>query len=1052
MNGDASSALSNFHFTTIGKEPALLKRLSEPTAGGEAQNSPSPSPSPTASPEASIVPVPPSTSRKSLLKALAGIAELMPGAVQQDSMAGDASHPSGAPTMGLQSSGKVASGSNGNTAPVNATEDRGTSPASFPGDHGHVQPSRPILNTFLPMFNGAPLISHTSGSPEQASSQQDDAMSVFRHALQRLQAESEEYARREEATRQAMAHQQVQAARWHARADALLESLSTLFAQCEQRVASASHAVAEVERLRELVRRHEQEGLECHSKLASVESRNAELERMLAEQKSAEEALTRQTQERVEELTRAAVQTNNAKARLQSEVEVLRGALQAAESSAKEREQYLLAQLEEQKRLAAQEKQKLLGHLEEAKRTAAQDRQRRMAGLELLEGQPLAKLEAHRRGNCNPEEGKHGDLSQARANGANTVPQPGSHSQPTPAAVEQDSMSGAASHPSRKASASRSPEYSPTLFDDQGPGKRRVTQSNSAPPLPDLKPLCIPQTNHGSPPISPVHGLPAKPEFCTPVLRDPVMSRRGVPPETPTFHRLKPEPSPIGHHLGLGPSNVPQAGTPSNATVKPERSTPSVERRLAGGHGIHSGSVARREQSLDYQPIASRSQNGASPAMAVPDAEIPAGGQPPPAIAHTSSSHRGETSSRSQAGVDRQASETHPPVVSLGMSSSELPPESPALPELAYPSRTPSNDAVYTSGVFETSSQGPTETQALHEPGPRGITGQEQTASKRGRGAREKERAAPVNSPPLPTLVSDRSVPAAGRQPLYRAADLSPERPKRRRDEEESPEGPVPRRRRMTPPPSELPAFRPAEPLPPRPPPASYERPRSPSDARRQRSPPSAPPPIHNTYVPRGDHYSPRPPPRYPPSPVRRRSPTPPPPPPGGASAEDPYSYGYAPPPEAGRRETDVHFPQVVAAPVPVRAGGPVRAANATPRPRKSTAPSPAAAAHAARGAPGGSAVLAPEETGKIALLERMGPSAGEGARKNPTAATAKPTSARPIRGGGPKNAARGRRGGGNPATRNGNALQAAEQPALLKRMTSQSERSLASRISVADS
>ncbi|KAI9060273.1 hypothetical protein FKP32DRAFT_1679217 [Trametes sanguinea] len=988
MSGEASSPLSNFHFTTIGKEPRLLQRISASEDGGQPQNPPSPSPSPVSSPRVSTLSVPPPTSRKSLLEDLAGIEEPMPVNTRREeptSGAPSATRPSGTRTA-VGTTGQPGSASNGQTTSPNPSGFLpSTSHTSVTGMLGSSHPSGSKIT--IAGFN--PLLTpHASQSPEQGPVGQDDGLDVFRHALQRLQMESDKYAERERQTREAIALQQEQAALWRARADTLLESMVAAFAQCERRMAAASHAVEEADRLRNLVRQYEEKETDYRRQLDTLRLENGRLERT----KVFDE---REARVRVEELTRAMEQTNAEKAQLLADLETVK---LAAERSAQEREQ-LLAQLEEQKRMAAQEKAELLEQLHEAKRAADVDRQRRKAGLELLEEQLRAQLDAHRaRGDI--EEGRRqGDPPRSDGHEAEAGSPAGLPPRPAiPSRVDQKPTAGAASHQ-------------------------------------DLKPLNIPQTtSHSVLHTSPVHSLPVKPEFSTPALSSVASThKRGPPPSTPTVSRLKPEPNTVQRDSGLSATCVSQAqgGHQSTTIVKPEELTPLIERQLRPTEAdeVEVEAALRRGQSLDYHPSVPQTTGRTPPPLPQHGARMPSSTAQDPAATFAPLHHD-------------QADSRYPPGLEANARASELsafPPQH-SMPNLTYPSRSPSEDADGGLGQSDARSRGPSQAagQSLRSHTPPLRSG----PARRGRSRGKNQRATSRNSPP-PSRSVDHWSPTPGRPPLYREPLPSPERPKRPRDEEYSPEGSVPRRRRVDSNVGE-PSYS-AVPLPPRPP-AAFERGPSPYS----RSPSPGRSNAERFYHAQRSQYTP-------PSPPRRRSPTPPPAPPS-TFANDPYSYGYAPPPEVGRRETDVRFPQVVAAPVPVPAGGPVRSANATPRPRKSAAPSPASSAHAARGAPGGPSPLrAPEVAGEITLLRRMEPDTVGGTRH------AKTTPAKVTRGGGPnggpnggpKNATRGRRGGANPSARNGNPSQNTNPPSLLTRITTQAspanpqneKASLASRI-----
>ncbi|OSD06793.1 hypothetical protein PYCCODRAFT_764770 [Trametes coccinea BRFM310] len=824
MSGQASSPLANFHFTTIGKEPSLLQRFSAPEDGGQPQIPPSSSPSPVSSPRASALSVLPPTSRKSLLEDLAGIEEPMP----IDTRCNEAT--TGATSSTRPSGTHAAVGAL--SQPTSLSDDRtplSSKPSGIFSSTSHKSNTDPhsIAQTSRPFARSDPLLTpHLPQSPEQGYSGQDDAMSAFRRALQRLQEESEEYARREKEAREAIALQQRQAMRWHTRAETLLESLGAAFVQCEQRMASAGHAVEEADRLRNIVRQFEtKETGYCHE-LESLSSQNGILERA----KEANEVAVREAQKRVDELDQAMVQIKQENARLLDELK----ASKAAERYAREREQQLLAQLEELKRTAAQDKTELLEQkrkidqenaelleqLQKAKRVTDADGQRRMAGLEPLLGQLRTPLDAHRSSGDAEEGRRQGDSSRSDGNHVEASTRAGLPSRPPkPSTVDRKPTAGAASHM-------------------------------------DLKPLNIPQTtNHSVVHTSPVHGLPIKPEFSTPAFRSVApMHRGGPPPSTPTALWSRPE------------------------LMKSEQISPFIERQLRPAEEEESEVEAalRRGQSLDYHPSVAQSSR-TPPPVPPPSRSIPSSTDSYPAPT-SASLHQDSVVSRVPSGLEGNARASE---------SSAFPPQ-PAVPNLTYPSRSPSQDADNGLGQFDARSGGPFQTTGQHsrsrtpppEPGP----------ARRGRGPRMNQRVGNRNASPPASRAVDHWSPTPGRPPLYREPDASPERFKRPRDEDDSSEGSVPRRRRVDSPVAESSYSG----LPPHPrPPASYEREPSAYDDRNP-SPP-APSEADRFYNAQRNQYSPHQPPR-------RRSPTPP-PPPASTSANDPYSSGWWPPRYRSQRE-----------------------------------------------------------------------------------------------------------------------------------------------------
>ncbi|KAI8993098.1 hypothetical protein BD414DRAFT_535660 [Trametes punicea] len=715
MSGDSSNPLLNFVFTTIGKEPALLKRLSAPAPGGQAQDF-SPSPSPVSSPRVSASTIPSSTSRQSVLEALEAHEQPMnlTGRQRSAALARELSNPlssSGATTQEALD-GELAPSLNGSMCtsvkmnqnpstsrapPTNATESCGPN---------HSVSDSSALNAFLPVpvLGLPPLSLQSLRSSEQASFRKDDALVTFRHALQRLQMESEEYARREEETRHALARQQEQATRWHVRADALIESLTAIMVQCERRDASASDAVAEAERLRSLVRQHEEEEVECRRKVAVIEAREAELVRTSEKQRSAFEERIRQLESRVEELSRAAAQAKRTEARMLAVQQVLDDAVKAAKEATIAREQELLAQLEEQKRTrtAAQERQELLDQLHEAKRTADLERQRRMKGLERLEGQVRAEASSE-----GPSAAT--DSEQAKANSNVTL---GLSLGLARAPSLRQSAAGPASlapqNTSRQPPSHASPASSSTSTESE-PGPMTVQNDPRPSHLPDLRPRRTTRaSSQATSCTSTVDSHHAKPELHTPALdSDPAGLERRLPNDkTPTNHRAKPETSIVGREPIPDPSSaVEHFGVPPSwNAVKAEESTPPLDRceHDTGVSGSSADQVLRREQSLDYEASPSRF-GGMSPA-------VPSHGQSNTAMAPSldhnctalASSVQEQVASRAQGGGLEGNAHVPSPAVSFGMPTSELSLPRPSIPDLAYPSRTQSPSLAEVSMMLAT--------------------------------------------------------------------------------------------------------------------------------------------------------------------------------------------------------------------------------------------------------------------------------------------------------------------------------------------------------------
>ncbi|KAI0663587.1 hypothetical protein C8Q70DRAFT_930658 [Cubamyces menziesii] len=918
MAKEASNPLANFQFEIIGQEPALLKRFSapgavSPTQGTNPSPSLSPSPSRSSSPKPPGPNITPPTSRKTLLEALAGIeASMTPSAtprpVEPTDPSSTASRLSGASASAAMPNGKT-------HLPTSANKTVSTStthaPEVTPSSAGHTgsASTHPVLTTFLPVpsLSISALSSHRLGQAEQIHPQHEDAFDVFRHALQRLQAESEEYSRREEETRRAMARQQDQAARWHARADALLEMLTSVFTQAERRVALASHAVHEVERLREVVRRHEEEAAEHRNSLARLEAQASELERELAQKRSQiEEDRSLMTACR-EELNKVTEQAKAEKAHLVADVKDLndRMRVQAAQWSKRERE--LEAALTEQKRVAAQEKERLLAQLREHQVAADMDQKRHAAGLELLEEQLRTALETQRR---NRDGGTRGPQNRTMG--------PAEH-------IDGASLSPVVGPPPQSSASSSGSQKTVPEAQKAAPSNQLVSAQTSAP-------YSRSDMDHASrempPRSSATDNPPVKAEHSTPALtQDPATVRRRPPPaETPTTRRVKPEPSTLGRRPSSTSSPASPVGTQPafQAPVKPETSTPLHGRQIQLNNSLSpkTNGAPRREQSLDYEPGPSFSQvkvSGHDQLPAVPGKLV----GPTATFAPRPQEFNGPRDPFEAAAI---VPETPSPAVSFGMSSSEMPVGHPSIPDLAYPSRSnspalimstmPSEDHGVGLGIIDSTQGGPSRipgpiSRGHTPPPPRPLPGQ-------ARGLRRDQ---------VPARVArevDHWSPTPDRPPLYRDPYLPPGRLKRPRDEEESLER-SPRRTRISPP-----VDGPSRPLhdPPHYPPGARSRSRSPYPYHnpRGRSPsPRHSPPRDYAYNGRRGDYSPVRPRSYSRSRSRTRSPTPPPPLVQGANRGVPAD-GYARPPQADRQESDVHFPQVVAAPVPEPTPGPARA------------------------------------------------------------------------------------------------------------------------------
>ncbi|KAI0355557.1 hypothetical protein OH77DRAFT_1424489 [Trametes cingulata] len=1058
-----SNPLANFQFTAIGQPPALLKRLSAPEEVSGLEFAPSPSPSPLSSPKAPTSNIPQSSSsRRSLLSSLAGIEDLNMTAESTPVQvaANEASQASGS----SGASARVAPGSepslpsvkNTRTSPaMNGSNNTSRSPPSQARQQA-VSPSgsattRPALGALLPVpslsFSAAAGLSPAlAGRP---SLQQDDAIDAFRHALQRLHAESEEYSRREEETRHAMARQQDQAARWHARADALLESFSGLFAQCERKVASANHAVAEVERLQSLVRQKESEVDETRRKVVSLEAEKAELGRALEELRLRGIERLRLMEANAAELRRAAEAAASQKAEVEAALRDLNAAIETAKreslTHAAKREEEFLARLEEQKRAAEQEKQELLRQLQEQKKLTEQEKQKRMAGLVAdqlrLEEQLRAEMEEHRRARPPNNAGAQDTPTDNRlAEGRPLGPSTGSVAV-APPPLASPSASGP-SVPAVSTSATLpQPQLSPSSVfaaenghaTSQGrvalQGTHRSPSSSQ-----DQKPLPILDVERRLPPdMAPVDPSIVKLEVVTPSLKaqqdQPSHHAATRSLETPTAKRVKPEPS----TLGRKPSSASSSTSPRTAEppvmgqLKPDAFTPLIE-RIVQPHPDMSNDreLPRREQSLDYEPDPSHSaethanaplSGGVMLSTAVPPATRTSGPPSRPPLQERISSGHTPANARTNA----SASGTPSPAEFLQPHSS--------LPDLEYPSREdtpalmmstlPSDDRPMGLGIIDRDDRGAPLNSGAGSRGP--TPPPAQPPAKRGRAQRRPPRVdhySPVVKPAAPTWEPDHWSPSPGRELPRREAYSPPVRHKRTR-EDDSPERSISRRARVSPTDGESSRF--AAPLPCQPSnryepglPSYNERnrsrsrsPRLPPSRERSRSPPRngyAPVPPHREYDTYPVYYPPLQPPRPP-------------------HYEPPFNYGassngYAPPVEAILPEAEVRFPQVAPAiPAPVVANEHVRNANAAARSEPSKVASAAsttpAVSRPARAPAQGRTPPSTEGSGKISLLERMNKPPGESAGR---ITTARNTGARPARGRDTAKASRGRRGGAVPS------------------------------------
>ncbi|KAI0374119.1 hypothetical protein BV20DRAFT_603083 [Pilatotrama ljubarskyi] len=901
----SSNPLATFQFTAIGQAPALLKRLSAPEEVGGQDFPPSPSPSPLSSPKEPTSSIPrPKSSRRSLLASLAGIEESNMEAdnapVQAASEASRTSGSSGA-------SARVAP----NGAPSSASVGK---PRLSPAMNGSRNASRtppsqaPLsvavstgaatngsaLNALLPV--PSPSLAAVGGlSPavtERPSLQQDDAIDAFRRALQRLHAESEEYSRREEETRHAMARQQDQAARWHARADALLDSFSGLFAQCERKVASASHAVAEVERLQALVRQKEEEADETRRRVASLETEKAELDRALEDMRSRSTERLRLMEANAAELRRAAEAAASEKAAMEAALRDLNAAIETAKreslAQTEQREHEFQARLEEQKRIADREKQELLRQLQEQKRLTEQEKQKRMAGLVAerlrLEEQLRAEMEEQMRahayhGSGAPPSAAEPRAAEERARVDASMPSVSAIQSPAAELSAQNSAILPISRSGAVLTAKATPPHPSAPAPAANAGNPAFTRHASHPsPLQDLKPLTIPDVERQLPPdVSPVEYPTVKREVITPSLptvqpESSTSHRAPRPVETPIAKRVKREPSTLGRKPSFMPSSTPPQAAGSRVTSQLMPEAPTVLDPIyqqSGTDAPHDIEPLRREQSLDYEPGPARPSGlrdnaplsgGVRVSTGAPAATRTSGHPSKPALQDRISSGLPPM----KEGSNMSGPGTPSPAMSSGLSSSEFPPPLSSLPDLAYPSRedsptlmtstSSSGDRPAGLGIIDAHDGGTYIHSGQRSRGP--TPPPVEAPPNRGRAQRKIQRVAdhysPVAKPVQTTWEPDHWSPSPGRELPRREAYSPPVRHKRTR-EDDSPARSTSRRARVSPPDAERPRF--AAPPPRRiseryePGPSTYDersrsrspRPGQPPAQERSRSPPRNP-------------------------------------------------------------------------------------------------------------------------------------------------------------------------------------------------------------------
>ncbi|KAI0743518.1 hypothetical protein C8Q80DRAFT_1121986 [Daedaleopsis nitida] len=221
-----------------------------------------------------------------------------------------------------------------------------------------------------------------------ALSQSDDAIEAYRQMLTRLHIEADEFGRREEETRRAIAHQQDQAARWHARADTTLESMKNMLVTAEHRVANAEQRAAQFAHLEIELALRENELSETRASLDRLEAKNVELRRQFEEERNHADERRRLDEKRINDaITKAAEAlrtADNAMKQLESrkrEHEIAESLMRKKAEEERTRSTELVAQLERFKRQAELDKAALQAELDQYKRLADQEKQRRMEEL-----------------------------------------------------------------------------------------------------------------------------------------------------------------------------------------------------------------------------------------------------------------------------------------------------------------------------------------------------------------------------------------------------------------------------------------------------------------------------------------------------------------------------------------------------------------------------------------------------------------------------------------------------------------------------------------------
>ncbi|KAI0819993.1 hypothetical protein BC628DRAFT_1423310 [Trametes gibbosa] len=1047
-----TSPLATFQFTAIGQTPALLKRLSD---AQDSNTNPSRSPSPISSSKPPSSNIPSSFTRKPLLEALGGIStqhtapphptksstQRQRDTSQASSFASSRTSTHKAP-CGQARVSPALSGKQRTSPEMNGTSSTSQSPAgedtcSLSANPGSV-PSWHALHTRLPIVISN---SASTGFPNQSAfspniaDQQDDVLDGFRHALDRLRAEDTQYLTKAEETRFAMARQQDQAARWHARADALVEQLPALYAQCERKITSANQAIAEFERLEGLVRRHEEHAREKDRVLAALEAKNAELARGAQEQQSTAEIMQRLVDAHAAELRQVAERAVAEKVDLEGRVHAANARadiLKRQLISSGERERALSASLVDQQRLAAHEKQELLDQVQEQKRIAELEKQMRLAGLEAEKLRRDGQARAHR------EETMRARITHAVqsndppiASSPSTITSaPLMTSQPTvaPAVIQKPTTHAATPAAPAKASlpsSSTSTQPQPASSHDET--SRRLSQ--------------VPNLGTKSLVISPADRQPAlhifptvKLELATPNLKTAPAStsQRAATPETPTT-KVKPEPGTIGHQSAstLSSTSPPLVAPPPEGFVKPEGSTPLVDRiSQPTGPNVSTNRDLRREQSLDYEPMPTNS-NGATSKPSQLWSTSTTGG--PSLTQRPTSRPLPPPSMQLSVAPVAPATDNVPlPNPSSVVAGIPPPPTAPVLPDLAYPSREdtpalmistlPSDDSPMGLGFINPDDTGMAR-QAVGQifrepsPAPRYLPKPAEASSQN---ARVLEPPLPVQPSATKTWQADHYSPTPGQLTLNKDRYTPPVRHKRTREEDEVPDRA--RRARLSGPSgsrSRSPPRNTAPPINNRRPSGQYDRPRSP--ARSRNSSPDRSRESDRYYRARPRSRSRTPPLRPPPESTYHP-----------AYERGPPTNGYAPtpPPATAHPESEVRFPQVVPAPPAPANSRHVQAPVAPSRRAKQRAAAPTSAEPIATPAAGGQVYRPTSPASEVpmkgsgSLLNRIQLSPAEGSGSSTTTpAKQKKAVAKNQRGGIAARGStpvRGRRGG-NPSTRGRN-------------------------------